>query len=222
MHLILLGPPGAGKGTQAKGLAASLGVPHVSTGDMLRAAVASGSEVGRRAKKCMDAGELVPDAVVVAIVADRLREPDASNGWLLDGFPRTAAQAAALDEAIGALGQGLDRVLYLAVPDEVVMRRLSGRRTCRACGANAHVEFMPPRKEGVCDACGGELYQRADDQADSIRERLTVYASETEPLVARYRAAGVLEEVPAGGTPEEVASAIRAVLPGEAAGGSGA
>ena len=222
MRLILLGPPGAGKGTQAKGLAASLGVPHVSTGDMLRAAVSSGSEVGRRAKKYMDAGELVPDAVVVAIVAERLREPDAASGWLLDGFPRTEAQAAALDEAIAGLGQSLDRVLYLAVPDEVVVRRLSGRRTCRGCGANFHVEFMPPRKEGVCDACGGELYQRADDEARSIRERLAVYAAETEPLVARYRASEFLTEVSAGGTPKEVGAAICAALPGKAAAGGGA
>lgn len=222
MRLILLGPPGAGKGTQAKSMAASLGVPHVSTGDMLRAAVSSGSEVGRRAKKYMDAGELVPDAVVVAIVAERLREPDAAGGWLLDGFPRTEAQAAALDEALAGLGQHLDRVLYLAVPDEVVVRRLSGRRTCRGCGANFHEEFMPPRKEGVCDACGGELYQREDDEARSIRERLAVYAAETEPLVARYRASDLLTEVSAGGTPGEVRAAIHAALPGKTAAGGGA
>lgn len=214
--LVLLGPPGAGKGTQAEGLSARLGVPHISTGDMLREALASGTEVGLQAKKYMDAGELVPDPVVVAIVAERLARPDCEPGWLLDGFPRNEAQAAALDGELGDIGHEITAVLYLEVSPEEVVKRLSGRRMCRQCNAGFHVEFMPSAKGELCDRCGGELYQRDDDRPETISQRLEVYETSTAGLVAYYRERDLLCEVDAAGEPEEVAAAALAAV--EAAG----
>jgi len=209
--LILLGPPGAGKGTQAEGLSQALGIPHVSTGDMLRAAVKSGREVGLRAKKYMDAGELVPDAVVVAIVSERLAADDCQKGWLLDGFPRNEAQAVALEAELSRTRQKITAVLFLKVSAEEVTRRLSGRRLCRQCNAGYHVGFMPSKKPGACDRCGGELYQRDDDKAETIRQRLQVYEKNTAGLVAYYRSKGLLREVEAAGRPEAVGAALLAV-----------
>jgi adenylate kinase len=214
LGLILLGPPGAGKGTQAVQLSKELGIPHISTGDMLRAAVASGREVGLRAKKYMDSGALVPDEVVVAIVSERLTAADCAKGWLLDGFPRNEAQAAALGAELAKIKQSISAVLYLKVSADEVTRRLSGRRMCRnqKCNAGYHVDFMPPKKAGVCDKCGSELYQRDDDKAETIRQRLQVYETSTSGLVAHYRSKGLLREIEASGRPEDVARSLMAAV----------
>lgn len=195
MNLILLGPPGAGKGTQAKMLIEQFGIPQISTGDMLRAAVAAGSELGKKAKACMDAGTLVPDDVVIGIVGERLAQPDCDKGFILDGFPRTVAQADALGETLAAIGKKLDAVISLEVDSEALVERLTGRRTCRACGQGFHVRFDPPSKEGVCDACGGELYQRDDDREETIRKRLQVYQEQTAPLIDYYQREGLLSSI---------------------------
>ena len=210
LGLILLGAPGAGKGTQAERLSRELGIPHISTGDMLREAVASGREVGLRARKYMDRGELVPDGVVVAIVSERLAAADCAQGWLLDGFPRNEAQAAALESALTRTGQKIGAALYLKVSAAEVTRRLAGRRMCRGCNAGYHLEFMPPAKPGVCDRCGGELYRRDDDQPETIRQRLQVYEKSTAGLVSYYRAKGLLREIDASGSPEEVGQELLA------------
>jgi len=214
---VLLGAPGAGKGTQAQLIKDRFKVPHIATGDILRAAVAAGTEVGLRAKSYMDKGELVPDEVVVAIVADRIAEDDCSDGWLLDGFPRTVPQAEALDRTIAEKSLApIDRVVYLSVSAEEVIKRLSGRRVCpnTDCGAAYHVEFMPPKAEGVCDRCGTGIIQRDDDKPDTVRQRLETYEKRTSALVARYRDAGVLAEIKAEGTPEEVGKLVLAELEG--------
>ena len=195
MKLILLGPPGAGKGTQAKMLTEKFSIPQISTGDILRAAVKAGTPMGRKAKEFMDAGGLVPDEVVVGIVRDRLQEADCGNGFILDGFPRTVAQADALQTSLEEMGKGLDRVISLAVDAEALVERLTGRRTCRQCGRGYHVTFDPPRQAGVCDACGGDLFQRDDDREETIRKRLQVYEDQTAPLISYYRQAGVLMEL---------------------------
>jgi len=182
MRLIMLGPPGAGKGTQAKTLAAQFGIPQISTGDLLRAAVAAGTELGKKAKAKMDAGELVPDEIVVAMVRERLRQADCRPGFILDGFPRSLPQARALDEMLRQEGLRIDRVLSIEVGEEEILRRLGGRRSCPACGAMYHVEFNPPRREGVCDNCGGKLIIRDDDNETTIRNRMKVYRQQTEPL----------------------------------------
>lgn len=199
MNLILLGPPGAGKGTQASSMVKEYGVPQISTGDALRAAVKAGSDVGVRAKKYMDAGELVPDAVVIEIVGERIAEPDCSKGFLLDGFPRTISQADALAEILSKAGREIDHVVCIQVEKEEVVKRLSGRRSCRACGYPHHVLFNPPAKEGVCDKCGGELYHRDDDREDAIRQRLETYDAQTQPLIDYYRERGLLRPVDGGG-----------------------
>jgi len=204
VRLVLVGPPGAGKGTQAEFIAAHLAVPKISTGDIFRANVASGTELGRTAKRYMDAGQLVPDEVTINMVRERLAEPDAADGFLLDGFPRTVPQAVALDKLIADLGAGLDVVLELVVDDDEVIRRLSGRRTCRGCGKIWHVEFDPTLREGICDRCGGELFQRDDDRAETIAERLRVYARDTAPLVDYYGAQGKLVGIDATGPVEDV------------------
>ncbi|GID11603.1 adenylate kinase [Actinocatenispora rupis] len=201
---MLVGPPGAGKGTQAEFIAAHLSAPKISTGDILRANVADGTELGREAKGYMDAGELVPDQVVINMVRGRLAEPDAEDGFLLDGFPRTVPQAQELDKMLADLGTGLDLVLELVVEEEEVIRRLSGRRTCRGCGKIWHVEFDPPARSGACDRCGGELFQRDDDKPETIAERLRVYARDTQPLVAYYAAQGKLVGLDAVGPVEDV------------------
>jgi adenylate kinase len=217
--LILLGPPGAGKGTQAAAISGRFGIPHISTGDMLRGALAAGTEVGLEAKKYMDAGELVPDSVVVAIVGERLQQDDCAPGWLLDGFPRNTAQADALEGQLEKIGHAVTAVLYLKVPDSVVVERLSGRRLCRECNKGYHVKFMPPAAEGKCDACGGELFQRDDDREETIRQRLEVYGQSTAELVDYYGSRGLLREVDASGAPEAVGAALGAAVE-EARGGS--
>jgi adenylate kinase len=209
MRLVLVGPPGAGKGTQAEFIAAHLAVPKISTGDIFRANVAQGTPLGVQAKQFMDAGQLVPDEVTINMVRERLAEADAGDGFLLDGFPRTTPQAVALDKLLADLGNGLDLVLELVVDDDEVIRRLSGRRTCRGCGKIWHVEFDPPSREGTCDRCGGELFQRDDDKAETIAERLRVYSRDTAPLVDYYGAQGKLVGIDATGPVEDVT--VRAI-----------
>ena len=204
MRLVLVGPPGAGKGTQAEFIAERFSVPKISTGDIFRANVAGGTKLGILAKKYMDAGDLVPDEVTVAMVRDRLGEPDAAGGFLLDGFPRNVAQAYELDGALNELGTSLDVVLELLVDNEEVVRRLSGRRTCRKCGHIWHVEYDATKVEGRCDRCGGELFQRDDDLAETVRHRLDVYAEQTSPLIHFYDRRGQLVVVDAVGAVEDV------------------
>jgi adenylate kinase len=204
MRLVLVGAPGAGKGTQAKFIANHFQIPAISTGDIFRANIAAKTELGQKAKRYMDAGDLVPDEVTIGIVRDRLSKDDARNGFLLDGFPRTLAQAEALRDMLDDLGTPLDVVLELQVDDDEVVRRLSGRRTCRQCGHVWHVEFDPPSKEGVCDIDGGELFQRDDDKPATIRRRLEVYADQTAPLVGFYDQAGLLRSIRAQGPVDEI------------------
>jgi len=209
VRLVLVGPPGAGKGTQAEFIAAHLAVPKISTGDIFRANVAQGTPLGVEAKRFMDAGQLVPDEVTINMVADRLSEPDAADGFLLDGFPRTVPQAIALDKMLIELSQGLDIVLELIVENEEVIRRLSGRRNCRGCNKVWHVEFDATKQPGICDRCGGELFQRDDDRAETVAERLKVYARDTAPLVDYYGARNVLVGIDATGPVEDVT--VRAI-----------
>jgi adenylate kinase len=204
MRLVLVGPPGAGKGTQAEFIAAHLAVPKISTGDIFRANVAAGTPLGVEAKRYMDGGQLVPDEVTINMVRDRLAEPDATDGFLLDGFPRTVPQASALDKLLADLGVGLDLVLELVVDDDEVIRRLSGRRTCRGCGKIWHIVFDAPTRDEICDRCGSELYQRDDDKAKTVAERLRVYARDTAPLVDFYGAQGKLVGIDAMGPVEDV------------------
>ena len=208
MRLVLVGPPGAGKGTQAEFLAAHLAVPKISTGEIFRANVTRGTPLGVRARRYMDSGHLVPDEITINMVRDRLTEPDAGDGFLLDGFPRTVPQAVALDKLVADLGSdlgaGLDLVLELVVDDDEVIRRLSGRRTCHGCGKIWHIDFDPPVREGSCDRCGGELFQREDDRAETVAERLRVYARDTAPLVDYYGAQGKLVGIDATGPVEDV------------------
>jgi adenylate kinase len=204
MRLVLVGAPGAGKGTQAKYLSRFYGIPQISTGEIFRANLAAQTTLGKEAKRYMDAGDLVPDEVTIAIVRARLSEDDARRGFLLDGFPRTVPQAEALNTMLDELGTPLEVVLELQVDDEEVVRRLSGRRTCRNCGHVWHVEFDPPSKERVCDACGGELFQRDDDLPETIRRRLEVYNEQTAPLVSFYEDMGLLRSISAQGTVDDV------------------
>ncbi|HVQ75310.1 MAG TPA: adenylate kinase [Candidatus Binatia bacterium] len=214
MRAIFLGPPGAGKGTQARQLAETWSVAHVATGDMLREALAQGTPLGLEARRYMDSGGLVPDEVVIGLVADRLTRPDARGGFVLDGFPRTAAQAEALDRLLAARGLGLDRVIFLDVTRPELLRRLTGRRVCRTCGATYHLISAPPRTAGRCDGCGGELYQREDDAEVAVARRLDVYQSQTAPLLAYYRSRGQLACVPGEGAVAQVAAEIKRALPG--------
>lgn len=204
MRVVLVGPPGAGKGTQAQFIAARLSIPKISTGDIFRANVKGGTELGRKAREYMDRGDLVPDEITNAMVRDRLAEADARDGFLLDGFPRNVPQAEVLNEILADLGTKLDVVLELKVDDGEVVRRLAGRRTCPNCGRIWHVELDPPRKEGVCDDCGGKLYQREDDSEETVRHRLEVYQEQTAPLISFYKRQGVLVCVEATGPVEEV------------------
>ena len=212
MKLILLGPPGAGKGTQAQMLMERYGIPQISTGDMLRAAVKNGTPMGLKAKACMEAGALVPDAVVVGIVEERLRQPDCDAGFILDGFPRTLPQADALQATLLALGKELDAVVSLEVDVDALVERLVGRRSCPSCGAGYHVRFDPPRHEGVCDRCGAGLIQREDDQETTIRNRMEVYRQQTAPLVDYYGKAGLLRSVDGMLPISQVGQALLAVL----------
>jgi adenylate kinase len=212
MRVVLVGAPGAGKGTQAKFIARHFDIPAISTGDIFRANLAAQTPLGVEAKRYMDSGQLVPDEVTIGIVRDRLSEGDTGNGFLLDGFPRTVPQAVALDQMLADLGTPLDAVLELQVEESEVVRRLSGRRTCRTCGHIWHVEFDPPKQEGVCDMCGGELFQRDDDKPETIQERLRVYNEQTAPLVDFYTKAGILRSILAAGQVDEITSlAIKAL-----------
>jgi adenylate kinase len=209
---IFLGPPGSGKGTQAKMISERLGIPQISTGDMLRAAVSEGTPMGLKAKALMEQGALVSDDVVVGIVRERLAKADCEKGFILDGFPRTVAQADALGATLEELGKKLDAVVSLAVDSEAVVERIAGRRTCRDCGKMYHVRFDPPRTEGRCDSCGGELYLRDDDREETIRKRLEVYQEQTAPLIAYYRSRGLLSEVDGMQDIHEVQRRILALL----------
>ena len=204
MRIILLGPPGAGKGTQAKLLIERLGIPQISTGDMLRAAVKAGTPLGEEAKAYMDRGGLVPDAVIIGLVRERLQVPDCSRGYILDGFPRTAAQAEALETTLKDLLLSLDHALCLEVPSEDLVSRIAGRRTCRNCGAMYHLRFSPSKRAGVCDACGGETYQRDDDREETVRQRLLVYEEQTAPLIRFYDRRGLLRRIPGTGEIAEI------------------
>jgi adenylate kinase len=212
MRIVMIGPPGAGKGTQAKLLQQRFHIPQISTGDMLREAERRDTPLGRVAAHFMSGGRLVPDEVVIGIVDDRLRAPDCRQGFILDGFPRTVAQAEALDRLLAAEGHALDAVLLIQVPDREIVRRLSGRLVCRTCGAPFHREFDPPSHPGRCDRCGGELYQREDDQADRIAMRLAELAREVAPLTDYYRATGRLADIPGLGSQAEVFSRVEAAL----------
>ncbi len=212
MRVAFLGPPGAGKGTQARELAREWGVPQIATGDMLREAVAAKTPLGLEAKRYMDQGGLVPDEVVVGATAERLAAPDAARGFILDGFPRTIAQAEALARLLKDAGHALDVVLYFDVSEPELLRRLTGRRVCRACGHTYHLTSSPPKRAGVCDACGGELYQRVDDSEATVRNRLEVYRKQTAPLLDYYRQRNVLTTVSGEGSIEEIRDAIRAAV----------
>lgn len=205
MRIVLVGPPGAGKGTQAQYLAKNLSIPHISTGDLFRANISKGTELGKQAKAYMDAGNLVPDEVTIGMARDRMAQPDAQNGFLLDGFPRNVSQAEALDAALAVDGVKLDAVLDLEVPEGEVVKRIAGRRICRNDSAHVfHVTYTPPKTEGVCDACGGELYQRDDDSEETVRKRLEVYHTQTEPIIDHYRAQGLVVTISALGKVTEV------------------
>ena len=195
MHILLMGPPGAGKGTQAAELVKEFNIPHISTGDMFRAAMKEGTEMGKLAKSYIDAGNLVPDSVTVGIVRDRLAQDDCKKGFILDGFPRTVEQADALDGIMKDLGLSLKRVLNINVPAADLVERAVGRRICKKCGATYHVKFNPSQKDGACDECGGDLFQRADDTAETMTNRLSVYEASTKPLIEYYQKAGIYTEV---------------------------
>ena len=212
MYILLMGPPGAGKGTQAERLIAEYGIPQISTGDMFRAAVKSGTALGKEAKSYMDKGALVPDSVTVGIVKERLAEDDCKKGWILDGFPRTTAQAAALDAILHDMGISLTAVLNIQAEKEGLVRRVCGRFVCRKCGASFHKEFRPPKQEGICDTCGGELYQRDDDKEETVKQRLSVYESSTAPLIDYYKASGVLYDIDGDKSMDEVYAQIVSAL----------
>ncbi len=215
LDIVLLGAPGSGKGTQAERIVPAFILPHVSTGDMLRAAVRGGTELGVAAKRYMDAGDLVPDEVVIGIIRERLAQGDTTAGFMLDGFPRTLEQAAALDDMLAGAGRALRLVLLVDVPEEELVQRLAGRRACRTCGRGYNVVFDPPRVEDVCDVCGGDLFQRDDDNEATVRNRLAVYRRQTEPLVEYYRAKGILSTVHGGGrTPDQVFADVETLLSG--------
>jgi adenylate kinase len=212
LNLVLLGPPGSGKGTQGERLNADLHLPYYATGDILRGAVRDQTALGKSAKEYMDGGDLVPDELIVGIIAERIDSEEARQGFILDGFPRTTPQAEALDAKLGELGRGVSSVLLIDVSDDEVVRRLGGRRTCEAEGHVYHVEFNPPKVEGVCDIDGSPLIVRDDDKPDVIRKRLATYHEKTEPLVAYYDAKGVLERVDGAREPGEVTDELRGIL----------
>ncbi|MEV0097068.1 adenylate kinase [Streptomyces sp. NPDC050738] len=218
MRIVLVGPPGAGKGTQAAYLAKNLSIPHISTGDLFRANISQGTELGKAAKAFMDAGNLVPDEVTIGMAKDRMAQPDAEGGFLLDGFPRNVSQALALDESLKTDGQKLDAVLDLEVPEDEVVKRIAGRRICRNDSSHVfHVAYSAPQQEGVCDTCGGELYQRGDDTEETVRRRLEVYHAETEPIIDHYKAQGLVVTISALGKVTEVTKRAMEALGRDAA-----
>lgn len=215
MYILLMGPPGAGKGTQAAMLVDKFGIPHISTGDMFRASVKEGTELGKQAKACMDAGQLVPDSVTIGIVKERLAKPDCKKGFILDGFPRTLEQANALDATLGELQIKLDRVVNISVPAEDLISRATGRRICRGCGATYHIAYNPTAKEGICDKCSGETYQRDDDSEATMTKRLTVYSSQTKPLIQYYQDNGLYTEIDGKQSIDKVLADVVASLRGQ-------
>jgi adenylate kinase len=217
MRIVLVGPPGAGKGTQAAFLAMNLSIPHISTGDLFRANISRQTELGKLAKSYMDAGNLVPDEVTIAMAKDRMEQPDAENGFLLDGFPRNVSQAEALDELLETESMQLDAVLDLEVPEDEVVKRIAGRRICRNDSSHVfHVTYKQPAKDGICDVCGGELYQRNDDSEETVRTRLEVYHTQTEPIIDYYKAQGLVVTISALGKVEDVTTrAMEALKRGE-------
>lgn len=212
MQLILMGPPGAGKGTQAAELVKKFQIPQISTGDMFRAAVKEGTELGKKAEACMKSGALVPDEVTIGIVKERLSKADCAKGFILDGFPRTVDQADALEKILSDLGKSLSCVLNIHVPFEDLIERATGRRICKKCGATYHVKFNPTKAESICDNCGGELYQRADDTAETMKNRLSVYESSTRPLIEYYKKAGKYTEIDGRQPIEKVTADLVKVL----------
>ncbi len=212
MRLILVGPPGAGKGTQAVALAAHYKIPHISTGDIFRANLKNGTELGKQAQSFMDRGELVPDSVTNEMVKDRLGNSDVANGFLLDGFPRNTNQAEVLDVILKDRKMPLDAALELSIDNSEIIRRLSGRRTCRNCSATFHKDFEKPKVDGVCDKCNGELYQREDDKEEVITRRLEIYAQQTEPIISYYKKAGILKNMSAVGDVAEITQKVIALL----------
>ena len=212
MKIIMLGAPGAGKGTQAKMIADKYGVPHISTGDIFRANIKNGTELGMEAKKYMDQGLLVPDELTVRILLDRVAQDDCKNGYVLDGFPRTIPQAEVLDSELTKLGDHIDYAINVDVPDENIVKRMSGRRACLTCGATYHIEHVPPKKEGIRDVCGSELVLRDDDKPETVKNRLNVYHEQTQPLIDFYTEKGVLKTVDGTVPMEEVFAAITAIL----------
>jgi adenylate kinase len=215
MNIVFLGPPGAGKGTQAKILIERYGIPQISTGDMLREHRAKGTELGKKAQEYMDKGQLVPDEIILGMVKERLSQPDCQKGFILDGFPRTVAQAEALDKLLEEMGKKLDFALALIVPDELLIERLTGRRTCKSCGMMYHIKYKPPKVDNKCDVCGGELYQRPDDNEETVRNRLKVYHESTAPLIEYYRKKGILREIDGGKSIEEITQQIIQILEGK-------
>ncbi len=211
MNIVLLGPPGSGKGTQAKMIAEKYGVVHISTGDILRENVRGGTDLGKEAKTYMDAGKLVPDELLINIIKDRLAKPDVAGGYMLDGYPRTTPQAEAMDKILPELGQKIDVVVNIDVPDDELVKRLSGRRMCQ-CGVSYHLKFNPPKKEGICDVCGGELYHRDDDKEEAILNRLEVYKTQTQPLIDYYNKAGIIVDINGAGEIPEIFDEIAASL----------
>lgn len=212
MKIIMLGAPGAGKGTQAKMIAEKYSIPHVSTGDIFRANIKNGTELGKQAKQYMDQGLLVPDELTVKILLDRVAQPDCANGYVLDGFPRTIPQAQVLDEALAKLGEKIDYAINVDVPDENIVKRMSGRRACLKCGATYHIEHIPPKKEGICDTCGSELVLRDDDKPETVLNRLDVYHKQTQPLIDFYTKKDVLRTVDGTVDMKDVFAAIIAIL----------
>ncbi len=208
----MLGAPGAGKGTQAKMIAEKYGIPHVSTGDIFRANIKNGTELGKQAKAYMDKGELVPDELTVKILLDRVAQDDCKNGYVLDGFPRTIPQAEVLDKELDRLGESIDYAIDVDVPDENIVKRMGGRRACVTCGATYHIEHVPPKKEGICDVCGGELILRDDDKPETVQNRLNVYHTQTQPLIDYYTKKGVLKEVDGTVDMKEVFDSIVSIL----------
>lgn len=212
MRLVLLGAPGAGKGTQAKKLIETYGIPQISTGDILRKAVADGTPLGKEAKSYMDKGELVPDSVVIGLVKERIAQDDCKKGYILDGFPRNTAQAEVLDKVLAEMGAPLDTALSVDVEKDVLMKRLTGRRTCRKCQQMYNIYFSLPKKEGVCDKCGGDLFQRDDDKEETIRKRLDVYDAQTSPLMNYYKERRILKSVQGTGSIDEIFKNVCTVL----------